>query len=133
MFTRDWTVRFSDADPFGIAYYPRIVEEVHDTADRFLADLGWPLWELPAEHGIGLPIVEVGSTFHRPLRAGDVVTISLRPDVSTRSVRFEYTGRVDGEEAFAAFEQRVCVEVDGDEAVPIPDELHAALERVEAS
>jgi 4-hydroxybenzoyl-CoA thioesterase len=128
MYERDWTVRFSDTDRFGIAFYPEIIEEVHDTADRFMADIGWPLWELPGDHDIGLPIVEVGSEFHEMLHSGDVVTIELDPDVSDRSVRFQYTGRVDGTEAFSAFEQRVCVEVGGDEAVPIPADLRAALD-----
>lgn len=30
-----------------------------------MADMGWPLWELPVVHGIGLPIVEVGSEFYQ--------------------------------------------------------------------
>jgi len=128
MFRHEWTVRFADTDRFGIAFYPRIIGEVHDTADRFMADLGWPLWELPEEHGIGLPIVEVGSEFHRMLNAGDVVTIELDPDVSTRSVRFSYAGSVEGTAAFSAYEQRVCVEVGGEEAVPLPDDLRDALE-----
>lgn len=128
MFERDWTVRFSDTDRFGIAFYPQIIEEVHDTADRFMADIGWPLWELASEHGIGLPIVEVGSEFERMLNSGEVVTIELTTDVSTRSVRFMYIGRVNGEEAFSAYEQRVCVEVDGEEAILIPDDLRHALE-----
>lgn len=130
VFRREWTVRFSDTDRFGIAFYPQIIEEIHDTADRFMEDVGWPLWELPAEHGIGLPIVEVRSEFDRMLRSGDVVVIELCTEVSTRSTRFRYTGSVDGDEAFTAFEQRVCVDVDDNEPVPIPDDLCDALATV---
>jgi 4-hydroxybenzoyl-CoA thioesterase len=128
MYEREWTVRFGDTDRFGIAFYPRIIEAVHDTADRFMAARGLPLWDLAGEYGIGLPIVEVGSEFDRMLQSGDDVVIGLRTDVSTRSVRFQYTGRVDGADAFTAFEQRVCVEVGGEEAVPIPPDVHEVLE-----
>lgn len=128
MFTREWTVRFSDTDPFGVAFYPQIIEEIHDTADRFMLHVGWPLWELPAEHDIGLPIVEVGSEFHRMLESGDVVTIELCTDLSTSSVRFLYSGYVGDEEAFSAYEQRVCVGVDDHEPTPIPEELRRKLE-----
>lgn len=128
MFTRDWTVRFGDADVFGIAYYPRIVEEFHDTADMFMDEMGLPLWALPQEHDIGLPIVDVGAEFESQLNCGDTVTIELQTETSTSSTRFTYTGRIDDTVAFRGYEQRVCAPVDGEESIPIPDELRAVLE-----
>ena len=127
MFERVWTVRFSDTDPFGIAFYPDIVHAVHETADMFMQEVGFPLWELSADHGIGLPIVEIDLSFSQPLRAGDEVHITLTPDLGRRSVRFDYVGECDGEEAFAGFEQRACVPVGGDGAIEIPDDLRAAM------
>lgn len=126
-FEREWRVRFADADPFGWAHYPHIVEAMHDTADRFVADLGWPFWRLTEEHGLGLPIVEVNADFERPMAYGDLVTISLCTEVGESSVRFVYEGTVDGDRTFAGYEQRVCVPVDGDGSVPLPDEFRGAL------
>lgn len=127
MFTREWTVRFSDTDPFGIAFYPDIVNAVHETADMFMQEIGYPLWELSQDHGIGLPIVEIDLSFSQPLRAGDDVRISLTPDIGRRSVRFDYVGERDEAEAFVGFEQRACVPVGGDGAIEIPGDLRAVL------
>lgn len=127
-FTYEWTVRFSDSDPFGIAHYPRIVEAVHEVSDVFVESIGYPYWEMAGELGFGLPLIEIGMEFERPIRAGETVVIELTPRVGTSSVRFEYEARRDGETVFTAFEQRACVPVDGDSAVPLPDDLREALE-----
>lgn len=127
MFEREWTVRFSDTDPFGIAFYPNIVTAVHETAEMFMQDIGFPLWELSQDHGTGLPIVEIDLSFTSPLRAGDEATIALTTDLGRRSVRFNYIGKCGGEEVFTGFEQRAHVPVGGDGAVEIPDDLRTAL------
>ncbi|WP_123538623.1 acyl-CoA thioesterase [Halosimplex salinum] len=126
MYERVWTVRFSDADPFGIAHYPRIVDAIHETSDMFMQELGWPYWEIVAEHGFGLPLVEMNFTFESPVEAGDDVILELTPVPSDRSVRFDYVARHEGEVAFSGFEQRVCVERDGDTR-ELPADLRAAL------
>ena len=127
MFERKWTVRFSDTDPFGIAFYPNIIDVVHETADMFMEDIGYPLWELSQEQGIGLPIVEIDLSFSKQLRAGDEAHITLTPNLSRQSVRFDYVGKRDGEEVFSGFEQRVCVPVGGDGAIEIPENLRAVM------
>ncbi len=128
MYEHDWTVRFADTDPFRIAHYPSIVEAIHDVSDRFMEAIGFPFWEITGEHGYGLPIVEFHAEFERPVRAGDVVTVRLTPDLGERSVRFAYeAAREDGSLAFTAYEQRACVPVDGDGAVALPDDLREAL------
>lgn len=128
MYEHDWTVRFADTDPFGIAHYPDIVVAVHDVSDRFMAAIGFPFWELAGEAGYGLPIVEFHAAFERPLRAGDVVTIGLTPELGTRSARFDYAATNEaGERTFTAYEQRACVPVDGDRAMEVPDDLRAAM------
>lgn len=129
MYTREWTVRFGDVDMFGIGYYPRIVAVLRNTSDMFVESIGFPFWELIEERGLGLPIVEAGVEFESPVTAGDVVTLALTPDCGERSVRFEFRGTLgDGTTAFTAFEQRVCLPTEGDETVPLPDDLRAALQ-----
>jgi len=46
MYERVWTVRFSDADMFGIAFYPQIVDAIHETSDMFMEEIGYPYWEI---------------------------------------------------------------------------------------
>jgi len=127
MFEREWTVRFSDTDPFGIAHYPRIVDAVHETSDVFMESVGFPFWELSRERGYGLPLVEMNFEFERPLEAGDEVTIELTPSLGERSVRFDYVARRDGAVAFSGYEQRVCAEAGGGGAIELPEDLQAAL------
>ena len=128
-FERVWTVRFSDADPFGIAHYPRIVDALHETSDMFMEEIGYPFWAISGDHGFGLPLVQIDFEFERMMDAGDEVTIALTPEVGGRSVRFDYEGRVDGEVTFSGYEQRVCADHDGSRE--IPDDLREALERYE--
>ncbi|WP_435064383.1 acyl-CoA thioesterase [Halobaculum sp. EA56] len=125
-FERVWTVRFSDTDPFGIAHYPRIVDALHETSDMFMQEIGFPFWEITEEHGYGLPLVEMNFEFERSVEAGDDVRVTLTPDLGTRSVRFEYVARRDGEVAFSGFEQRVCAEREAGSR-EIPDDLRAAM------
>jgi 4-hydroxybenzoyl-CoA thioesterase len=129
MYERDWTVRFSDTDPFAIAHYPRIIDAVHETSDMFMEEIGYPLWDLSMDHGIGLPIVEIDVQFEQSVDAGDTVSIRVTPDLGERSVRFEYVGRCDGTDMFSGYEQRVCVPKGGDSAIALPDDLRRAMEK----
>ena len=127
-YEREWTVRFSDTDPFGIAHYPRIVDALHETSDMFMQELGFPFWEISQEHGFGLPLVEMNFEFENPVEAGDDVTIELTPDPGGRSVRFEYVARCDGEVAFSGYEQRVCARHGGGGSMELPDDLRQEFE-----
>ncbi|SEV80376.1 acyl-CoA thioesterase [Natrinema salifodinae] len=127
-FTRTWTVRFSDTDPFGIAHYPRLIDAIHETSDMFMESIGWPFWELTEDHGIGLPLVSMDFDFEGQVNAGDEVEIELTPEVGDSSVRLDYRATHDGAVVFSGTEHRVCVPVDGDGGVPVPDDLRAAFE-----
>ena len=126
-FERVWTVRFSDTDPFGIAHYPRIVDAVHETSDMFMQEIGFPFWETSHDRGYGLPLVEMNFEFEAPMEAGDDIVVELTPSLGTRSVRFEYVARRDGEVTFTGYEQRVCAEQGGGGSLEIPDDLRAAM------
>ncbi|NGM70402.1 acyl-CoA thioesterase [Natronolimnobius sp. AArcel1] len=126
-YTRTWTVRFSDTDPFSIAHYPRMIDAIHETSDMFMEEIGWSFWEMTEQHEIGLPLVSMDFDFKQQVSGGDQVQIELTTDVGTSSVQFVYTGTHDGAVVFTGTEHRVCVPVGGDQSVPVPDELRAAL------
>jgi 4-hydroxybenzoyl-CoA thioesterase len=128
MYEREWTARFSDTDMFKIVYYPELFNVIHDTADAFLDDLNYPFWRIIEKFEVGLPIVEANAEFSRPIRAGDTVTIALTHELSRASLRFDFEAtHKDGEEAFTAYEQRVCVPIDGEGSTAIPEALRSAL------
>lgn len=132
MYEREWTARFSNTDMFKIVYYPELFDVVHDTADAFLDQLDYPFWRIIDEFDVGLPIVEANARFSRPIHAGDTVTVALTHEMGEASLRFDFTAtHENGEEAFTAFEQRVCVPIDGTGSTPIPEELRQAIDGAE--
>lgn len=129
-FTRTWTVRFSDTDPFGIAHYPRMIDAVHESSDMLMESIGWPFWELSQNEGFGLPLVSMDFDFKGQVEAGDDVEIEVTPTVGETSVQFDYTATHDGEVVFDGTEHRVCVPVGGDSGIELPDDLRKSLETV---
>lgn len=127
-FTRTWTVRFSDTDPFGIAHYPRMIDAVHETSDMFMEDIGWPYWELHEEHELGLPLVAMDFDFQGQIEGGDKVEIEVDAIVGDSSVQFNYRATHEDDVVFSGTEHRVCVPVNGDHSVTVPDELRDDLE-----
>jgi len=69
-------IRWSDADPAGIVFYPRFFEWYDLGCESLFASLGLPWPEaFPKYDIVGVPIVESGSKFLSPARYGDVLTI----------------------------------------------------------
>lgn len=134
MYVREWQARFSHVDMFRFVFYPELARVVHDTSDEFLDRLGFSYAALQDDHGVGLPLVEMGAEFERPIRVGDVLEIRLTHEAGTSSLRFDYEATNEaGEVAFSAHEQRVCVPVGEDRSTPLPDEFRAALEEAAGS
>ena len=69
-------VRWSEADPAGIVFYPRFYEWFDLGTEALFESIGlaWPEM-FPAERIVGVPIVESGARFASPVRYGDVVSI----------------------------------------------------------
>lgn len=129
MFAYEWTCRWNHVDPAEHAYFPRLVDAMHEAGDAFFEAVGAPYWDHPTDFGVRLPIVETGQQFERSVVAGDRITIEVETDLGNSSLRFEFTGRTeDGEVAFTGFEQHVCVPTGGNEATTLPDDLREAVE-----
>ncbi len=84
-------VRWSEADPAGIVFYPRFYEWFDLGTEALFESLGlaWPEM-FPAERIVGVPIVESGARFASPVGYGDV----LRSGTTMREVR-QKTFRVE--------------------------------------
>jgi YbgC/YbaW family acyl-CoA thioester hydrolase len=104
-------VRWSDADPAGIVYYPRFFEWYDLGTEALFEALGLPWPQLFPRWGIvGVPIVESGSTFVAPVRYGDAVSIVSRVAwVKDRTFRMEHEIRVGDEIRARGFEVRAWV------------------------
>jgi YbgC/YbaW family acyl-CoA thioester hydrolase len=104
-------VRFGDLDAAGIAYYPNLVNFLHEAfEDFFVGHVGRPYPEVYRE-GIGFPTVKVEMEFCSPVRYGDHVDIGVAVErVGRSSVAIRYEGRVGGRKVFTA--RNVAVTVD---------------------
>jgi 4-hydroxybenzoyl-CoA thioesterase len=85
-------VRWSEADPAGIVFYPRFFEWFDLSTEALFEALGLPWPEIFPRYGIvGVPIVESGARFVSPVRYGDQVTIqSTITDVRRKTFRVEH-------------------------------------------
>src|SRR5207244_8922551 len=103
MFTTTILVRFGDLDPAGIAYYPRLVNFLHESfEDFFVGHVGRPYPEVYRE-GIGFPTVKVEMEFLSPVRYGDHVVGGVVVErVGRSSVQIGYEGSGTGRPAFRA-------------------------------
>jgi YbgC/YbaW family acyl-CoA thioester hydrolase len=104
-------VRWSEADPAGIVFYPRFFEWFDLGTEALFESLGMPWRELfPAERIVGVPIVESGARFAFPVRYGDEVRIeSTVSDVREKTFRVEHAVSVDGRRCATGFEVRAWV------------------------
>jgi acyl-CoA thioesterase FadM len=105
------SVRWSDADPAGIAFYPRFFEW-YDLGTETLFEsvgLGWPAM-FERYRIVGVPIVESGSTFLSPARYGDVLAVrSSVAWVKDKTFRMEHAVSVGERLCARGFEVRAWV------------------------
>jgi YbgC/YbaW family acyl-CoA thioester hydrolase len=129
-------VRWGDADPAGIVFYPRFYEWYDLGTESLFESLGLPWPELfPGRGIIGVPIVESGSTFTAPVRYGDLVTIRSRVAwVKGSTFRMEHEIAVGDASCARGFEVRAWVarpDAPGGRlrAKPVPEDVAALLSR----
>ena len=107
----DVKVRWSEADPAGIVFYPRFFEWFDLGTEALFEALDLPWRELfPAERIVGVPIVETGARFASPVRYGDEVRIATTvSEVREKTFRVEHEISVGGRRCATGFEVRAWV------------------------
>jgi 4-hydroxybenzoyl-CoA thioesterase len=127
-------VRWGDADPAGIAFYPRFFEWYDIGTEALFAAVGLVWADTFPRYGVvGVPIVETGSRFVAPVRYGDQVSVRTRVAwVKAKTFRVEHRLSVGDTLCAEGFEIRAWVarpEPPGGRlrAVPIPADVAARL------
>ncbi len=127
-------VRWSEADPAGIVFYPRFFEWFDLATEALFDSVGLPWPEIFPRYGIvGVPIVESGARFQAPVRYGDLVRItSAIAEIRDKTFRVEHEVAVASAHCATGFEVRAWVarpESPGGRlrARPIPEEIAARL------
>lgn len=124
MFTTRILVRFGDLDAAGIAYYPNLVNFLHESfEDFFVGHVGRPYPEVYAE-GLGFPTAKLEVDFLSPVRYGDHVDMSLTVEkVGRSSVQMRYEASVGGRQVFRARNVAVVVDMKTFRPQPLPSWL----------
>jgi 4-hydroxybenzoyl-CoA thioesterase len=104
-------VRWSEADPAGIVFYPRFFEWFDLGTEALFESIGLPWRALfAASQIVGVPIVETGARFASPVRYGDAVRIETTvSEVHEKTFRVEHEVSVDGRRCATGFEVRAWV------------------------
>jgi 4-hydroxybenzoyl-CoA thioesterase len=135
LFSTTILVRFGDLDAAGIAYYPNLVNFLHEAfEDFFTGHVGRPYPEVFGE-GLGVPTVKLEMEFLSPVRYGDHVEVGVVVEhVGSSSVRIRYSASVEGRAVFRARNTAVVVDMKTFTSTPIPpwlrERLEAAMEPV---
>ncbi len=129
MFTTSILVRFGDLDAAGIAYYPNLVNFLHEALeDFFVGHVGRSYPEVFGG-GLGSPTVKVEMEFLSPVRYGDQVRIGIVVErIGRTSLRVRYEGEVEGRPVFRARNTMVIVDMKTFRPTPIPDWLRSRFE-----
>jgi 4-hydroxybenzoyl-CoA thioesterase len=129
LFTTTILVRFGDLDAAGIAYYPNLVNFLHEAfEDFFTGHVGRTLPDV-FDEGLGCPTVKLEMEFVSPVRYGDHVEVGVVIEhVGTSSVRIRYSGSVEGTPVFLARNTVVWVDMKTFTPTAVPDWLRERFE-----
>ena len=127
------TVRFGDADPAGLVYYPVLFHYCHAAMEEFFAArCGVTYAELVSRRRLGFPTVNVRAEFFAPFVYGDEVSVEVWVSrVGRSSATFEYRLRraSDGRLCASASLVQAAMSLDARAAVPVPEDLRRAFEQ----
>jgi 4-hydroxybenzoyl-CoA thioesterase len=117
-------VRFGDIDAAGIAYYPRLVNFLHEAfEDFFTVHVGRPFPDV-LKGGLSFPTVKVEVEFVSPVRYGDRLDLKLQvAHLGRSSVVLGYEAAVKGKPVFRARNTLVAVDTRDFRPTPVPDWL----------
>jgi len=124
-------ITFGDADPAGIAYYPRILDFCHRAFETFMrATTGTDYAATYLREDLGFPTVSLHADFKAPMRFGDRIAVDVAvAELSARSVTFEYRFTRAGDGTLCAVVRNVAVAVGRQSFKPvaIPERYAAAF------
>jgi 4-hydroxybenzoyl-CoA thioesterase len=93
----DYSISFGDCDPAGIVFYPHVYAWFDRTFHDWLRRYGGHGAICETLGAIGLGLMEASAQFRRPMRDGDVLTLTLSVEEwGRKTLRLSYEGRVGG-------------------------------------
>lgn len=125
-------VRFEEVDAAQLVFFPRFLGYCHEAMEALFDDVEGGYVHMVRDRKIGVPAVHVECDFKSPLRYGDVARIETTvAKLGRTSVTFRYALSRASDGAHVASITHVCAvsDLSALRAIPIPDDIRAALER----
>lgn len=123
-------MRWSEADPAGIVFYPRFFEWFDLATEALFESVGLPWAEVFSRYRVvGVPLMESSARFRSPVRYGDLVRIrSTVTEVRRKTFRVEHEVSVGERQCATGSEVRAWVARPGEPAgrlaaTPFPAEI----------
>jgi 4-hydroxybenzoyl-CoA thioesterase len=128
-FPTEYLIRFSHCDPGGIVHFPRYFDMINAAVeDWFARALALPFDTMHMDRRFGFPIVHTQCEFLKPCRIGERLVLELSvARIGRASLDLAFCGRIAGEERLRARNVRSMMSLETYRALPIPDELRAAM------
>jgi YbgC/YbaW family acyl-CoA thioester hydrolase len=122
-------IRFADADPAGIAFYPRLFDHLHEAFEDFFdCCAGRPYAQIIAQERLGFPTAHVTAEFLKPLRHGEVIDVELTvANIGQTSFTCHYRILRDKEVCATAKLVTTVVSLDELRPLPVPDRFRKFL------
>lgn len=125
-------IRFSDVDPAGIAYYPRIHNIIHEAFEDLWEEyIGVRYYYLIQGEKIGFPMIHTEIDFKAPLRFGERALIRVNAfHIGRSSLGLRYLIETRGETAVDARTTTVCTDLDSMHSCAIPPAYRQRFEQI---
>jgi len=114
------TIRFADADPAGVVFYPRAIALAHSVVEDLIrhSPLGWEAWFASPTHAA--PLRHAEADFLRPMKPGEIFTARAAVEkLGSTSVTF-LVEFLDPAGRIAARIRTVHVLIDKESCTPVP-------------
>ncbi|MCT7374622.1 acyl-CoA thioesterase [Chelativorans salis] len=103
----DYSVSFGDCDPAGIVFYPNVYAWFDRTFHEWLWQFGGHEALCQRLEALGLGLMEASAQFRRPMRNGDLLSLTLSVEEwGRKTLQLAYEGRVGGQLAVVGTEVR---------------------------
>jgi 4-hydroxybenzoyl-CoA thioesterase len=128
-FPTEYLIRFSHCDPGGIVHFPRYFDMINAAVEDWFAQaLALPFDTMHMQRRFGFPIVHTQCEFLKPCRIGERLVLELTvARIGRASLDLTLCGRIGGEERLRARNVRSMMSLETYRALPILDELRAAM------
>ena len=123
-------VRFSHCDPAGIVYFARYFDILNGVVeDWFAGSLGLDYHAFIGPRRIGLGFAKADADFHAPSRMGDRLLLAVLVErVGRSSLALAVHAYREEEPVLTASLVMVTTSLEVHRAIPLPDDLRAAVE-----